>query len=188
VGGCHDTLCPLQRSSDPKLHALVDGLATENAKGELSRKLIALASRRIFWTRNYYKRVELKRPAIEIDYSWNKYLDTVADWSADLITNSNAMTEYYASSDKPAQFDHIHGEFRALEGGLIKLRTTEEQLRGISTPTEEQKKTLADLTLRVKNCIDNVNVDVFIFALNRREDNSTNSASPQANSCDLSEE
>ncbi|HEY5174397.1 MAG TPA: hypothetical protein VII95_02400 [Terriglobales bacterium] len=104
-------------------------LATQNAKGELSRKLVALASRRIYWTRNYYTRLELGRSPEELDYSWNKQLDTVADWSADLITNVNTIRQYYPHSDKLSQFVHIHDEFMALENDLVNLRNLDEDLR-----------------------------------------------------------
>jgi hypothetical protein len=161
-------------------------LATENAKGELSRKLVALASRRIFWTRNYYKRVELDRPVEELDQAWMKYVDTVADWSADLITNSNAMTEYYANTDKPAQFNRIHKEFKDLEGGMIALRTSEEAIRKVSPAhREDERKAAVLLAARVRSCIDAINVDVYFFALNEKSPEATPEASPDGTVCEF---
>src|SRR6516162_6627686 len=45
-------------------------LAANNAKGELSRKLIELAWRRLFWTENYVARMQAQRPISELDYTW----------------------------------------------------------------------------------------------------------------------
>ena len=152
-------------------------LATENAKGELSRKLVALASKRIFWTRNYYTRVELARPPEEIDYSWNRQLDAVAEWSTDLITNLNTIREYYPTSDKLGQFDHIHEEFRQLESTLVLLRSTEEGLRrkplSGTASGEEQEKQVKDLIEKAGSMTDQINYDLYMFALNEQEEQLT---------------
>ncbi len=67
-------------------------LARDRAKAEFSRRLVEAAWRRVFWTRNFVRRVELARPPTELDYSWNKYLDSVADWSADMVNINGART------------------------------------------------------------------------------------------------
>src|SRR5882724_5402799 len=72
-----DLLSDLGIKEEKALH-----LAQDSAKGELSQKLTELAWRRMFWSRNYAQKVHLKRPMSEQDYSWNKHLDTVADWSS----------------------------------------------------------------------------------------------------------
>ena len=69
-------------------------LAADNAKGDFSRQLIDLAWRRLFWSRNYVEKVHLRRPQSELDYSWNKHLDTVADWSAEYMVNVNGMEKF----------------------------------------------------------------------------------------------
>jgi len=149
-------------------------LATESAKGELSRKLVALASRRIFWSRNYYTRVQLARSPDEIDYSWNKQLETVADWSTDLITNLNTIREYYPTSDKLTQFNHIHEEFREQEASLVLLRTTEESLRRTpSAGTPNGKEQVESLIEKVGKMTDQINYDLYMFALNEQEEQIT---------------
>lgn len=61
-------------------------MAKNSAKSELSRKLTELAWRRIFWARNFVRRVDLGRPQEEMNYSWNKLMNSVADWSGqDLV-------------------------------------------------------------------------------------------------------
>jgi len=130
-------------------------LAADNAKAEFSRHLVELAWRRLFWTRNFVRRVELSRPAAELDYSWNRYLDSAAEWSADIMVDINGLERYYAGSEKPAQFDRIRVEFLALETLLVKLRTATD------TPAS------AELIAQAKSLTDKINIDLYFFALNR---------------------
>jgi hypothetical protein len=94
-------------------------LADDNAKGELSRKVIELAYRRKFWTENYIARLKRDRPQPELDYTWNKHLDAVADWSAELMVTTNGMDKFYKGSDKPNQFQSIHSQFSEVESKCI---------------------------------------------------------------------
>jgi hypothetical protein len=130
-------------------------LANDTAKAEFSRRLIEAAWRRVFWTRNFVRRVELARPSTELDYSWNKYLDTVADWSASIMVNINGLEQYYAGSEKPSQFGAIQAKFLALEELLVTLR--------ISDSGNADK----DLIARTKGLVDEINEDLYFFALNR---------------------
>jgi hypothetical protein len=130
-------------------------LVNDTAKAEFSRKLIELAWRRLFWTRNFVRRVELERPPSELDYSWNKYLDTVADWSADIMVNINGVEKYYPKTEKPSQFGAIQSKFLALEDPLVKLRT--------SAPGEAIK-TVGSIKVQV----DELNNQLYFFALNRQ--------------------
>jgi hypothetical protein len=130
-------------------------LARDTAKADFSRRLVELAWRRIFWTRNFVRRVELARPPSELEYSWNKYLDTVADWSADIMVNINGLEQYYAGTEKPAQFGAIQDKLRALEDPLVDLRSA-----AMNPPR--------DLITQVKSKIDEINGDLYWFALNRR--------------------
>ena len=151
-------------------------LSTQNAKGELSRKLVALASRRIYWTRNYYTRVELDRPPEELDYSWNRQLDAVADWSSDVITNINTIREYYPHSDKLAQFTNIHDEFMALETDLVSLRNLEEGTRRThsSDIVGQHKQQIKELIPKIRDSTNQVNYDLYMFALNESMERATN--------------
>ncbi len=128
-------------------------LATNTAKAEFSRRLIESAWRRLFWSRNFVARVERQRPAQELDFSWNKYLDSVADWSADLMVNMNALDEYYGKTDKPLQFQKIQDEFISLEGQLADLRDPDKR----NQPAID----------KVKSEIDQINTDLYFFSLNR---------------------
>jgi hypothetical protein len=130
-------------------------LAKDTAKAEFSRRLIELAWRRLFWTRNFVRRVELSRPPLELDYSWNKYLDSVADWSADLMVNINGLEQYYAGTEKPSQFNAIQAKFLNLEDLLVKLRSV------------VSKSETPNLIAETKALIDEVNADLYYFALNR---------------------
>jgi hypothetical protein len=132
-------------------------LAAENAKGELSRKLIELAWRRLFWTENYIARMEAHRPPSELDYTWNKHLETVADWSSEYMVNLNGMEQFYPNSVKAAQFQSIHEKFRDLEyNHVVQLRKAELEQRDLSNDLDSAKKLANQL-----------NEDLFYFALNK---------------------
>ncbi|MCX6630887.1 MAG: hypothetical protein NTW28_25005 [Candidatus Solibacter sp.] len=132
-------------------------LAKDTAKAEFSRRLVELAWRRMFWTRNFVRRLELSRPPAELDYSWNKYLDTVADWSAELMVNINGLEQYYHGSEKPSQFEAIQDKFLNLEGVLVELRSGAPP----SAPSGEQIS-------KARSLVDEINTDLYFFALNKR--------------------
>ena len=130
-------------------------LARGTVKAGFPRRLVELAWRRLFWTRNFVRRMELSRPSTELDYSWNKYLDSVADWSAEMMININGLEQYYGGTEKPSQFNADQGKFLVFEELLVKLRSATPD---VVTPDQmEQAKAL----------IDEVNSDFYYFALNR---------------------
>jgi hypothetical protein len=134
-------------------------LATNTAKGELSKKLTELAWRRLFWSRNFNEKVRLKRPSSELDYSWNKHLDTVADWSAEYMVNLNGMEEFYPHSEKSSQFQNIHQEFAAVEKELVCLRT--------ANLDDASQKDVGDV---ITDSLNSLNVDLYFFVLHKRPD------------------
>lgn len=97
-------------------------LATQGAKGDFSRKFAELAWARLFWTRNFAERTRRNVPKPDLDYSWNKHMDTVAAWSSELLVNINGFAEFYSNTDKPKTFDAINQWFLGLEDLTVKLR------------------------------------------------------------------
>ena len=77
--------------------------------------------------------------------------------------------------DKPAEFNRIHEEFRDLETVLVDLRTTEESLRKKQPARvfKQQREEAEELVCRVRSAADQINIDVYMFALNRREEDAT---------------
>lgn len=135
-------------------------LAADSAKGEFSRKLTELAWRRIFWTQNYIARLKAKRPQSELDYSWGKHLDTVADWSADYLVNVQNMEEFYPRSGKTAQLEAIHENLRDLEDcRIVPLRMSDSDGKDHSAQAQEAKEFL-----------DRVNVSLYFLVLNQAPD------------------
>ena len=130
-------------------------LARDTAKAEFSRRLVQVAWRRLFWARNFVRKVELSRPPAELDHSWDRYLDTVADWSADMMVNVNGLEQYYSGTEKPAQFEAIQKKLLGLENLLMNLR--------LATTTAAT----AEIIARAKSLLDEVNTDLYFFALNR---------------------
>jgi hypothetical protein len=74
-----------------------------------------LAWSRLFWSENYIARLNANRPPTELTYTWNKHLDTVAEWSAEYMVILNGLEKFYPNSDKATEFQTIHDEFRELE-------------------------------------------------------------------------
>ena len=124
-------------------------MANNSAKGELSRKLTELGWRRISWTRNFVRRVESGRPQEELDYSWNKLMDSIADWSADYVVLMNAIDEYYPRTGKLGQLEDIQNRFLELEQPLVALR---------QTPSKNDIQ-------NIKGKIDELNEKLYFFAL-----------------------
>ena len=134
-------------------------LAADTAKGDLSRRLTELVWRRLFWTENYLERARLKRPAPELEYSWNKHLDAVAEWSSEYMVNLNGMDKFYPGGKKTEQFEQIHRKFRTLEyDHVLPLRLSELDGRDHSVEIAAAKA-LAD----------EVNTDLYFFVLNRSD-------------------
>lgn len=136
-------------------------LANDNAKSELSRRLIELAWRRIFWTRNFYTRVESRRPQPELDYSWNKLMDCIADWSADYMVFMNSIERYYPKTDKATQLRAIQIEFLSLDDEL-------RLLRNLGTGPDNGSAIKA-----VKDRADKLNEDLYFFALAKHSGDAT---------------
>jgi hypothetical protein len=131
-------------------------LAEDNAKGDLSRRLTELAWRRIFWTQNYLAKMRLKRPQSELDYSWNKHLDTVADWSSEYMVNLNGLQKFYPGTAKARQFEEIHQSLADLEQCRIvhlRLQSSEQSERSV-----QLQGAFAIL--------DQINTDLYFFVLN----------------------
>lgn len=136
-------------------------LSFQTAKGEFSRRFAELAWRRLFWTKNYVEKVRIGRPKDEQDYAWNKHLDTVADWSADIIVNINGFEEYYPKTGKAAEFDKINQDFRDLETMVVRLRT--------KTPESDRPALIEEISAQdgTSGAADKLNTTLYFFALNR---------------------
>ncbi len=72
------------------------------------------------------------------------------------MVNINGLEQYYAGTEKPSQFEALQNKFLVLEDLLVKLRMA-------PTTTPGQKEAIA----RTKSLIDEVNTDLYFFALNR---------------------
>jgi hypothetical protein len=138
-------------------------LADETAKGDLSRRVIELAYRRKFWTENYIARLHAGRPQQELDYTWNKQLDAVADWSSELMVTTNGMNKFYKGTSKPDEFQNIHNQFSEIETKCIV------PLRRFTA--NDNRKHLEEENV-AKNAEDQLGFDLYCFALGVNEQKS----------------
>jgi hypothetical protein len=130
-------------------------LATQGAKGDFSRKFAELAWARLFWTRNFTERARRNVPQPDLDYSWNKHLDTVAAWSSELLVNINGFEEFYPNTDKSKTFDAINQSFRDLEVLVVDLRFSSDKGNAIK------------LIETINGQMDQLNVCLYWFCLNK---------------------
>jgi hypothetical protein len=152
-------------------------LADKTAKGDLSRKVIELAYRRKFWTENYIARLNNGRPQEELDYTWNKHLDTVADWSSELMVTRNGMDQFYKGTNKSEEFQNIHNQFSEIETQcIVPLRRFK---------ANDNQKHLDEENI-AKEAENQLGYDLYCFAQGVNDPNSPEQKSPnQKSSCDV---
>jgi hypothetical protein len=67
---------------------------------------------------------------------------------------------------------------------MIALRTSEEAVRKIPPARrEDERKAAILLAVKVKTCIDAINVEVYFFALNEKSPDDSLGASPDGTAC-----
>jgi hypothetical protein len=62
-------------------------LARDNDRGVLLREVNQLCYRRIFWANSFVGRVARNAPQRDRDLAWDRYMDSVENWSASLVIN-----------------------------------------------------------------------------------------------------
>jgi len=154
-------------------------LANEDAKGELTRRLIELGYKRIFWIQNYvarYKRIKIggdslmesreKSPNLissmadesDIDLAWNEYIKTVEGWSMNLVINEQLINRYH-SDEKSETFDGIHNSFRDIHADLVTMR-----YNNLGRPVADS------ILVEIKTKTDVLNTEILFFVTGLEED------------------
>jgi hypothetical protein len=127
-------------------------LANENSKGAFSRQLTELAYRRIFWASNFTARLRRQAPQEDVGLAWQRYMDTVEEWSANLVNSQQQLRNYYGD-DKEREFTAcIHKGFRLIHRRVVDMRYS----RAGPDRASLQATSAA---------IDAVNEDVYFFVL-----------------------
>ncbi len=109
-------------------------LAADAEKGESSRNLTAMAWRRLFWARVYNKRSELGADDGELDYAWQQYIESAAEWSSQIMISLQLLDHFYPGTGKRKELESkIQPEWAKLNNALRDLRYA-------SAATNEQER------------------------------------------------
>lgn len=132
-------------------------LASETARGELSRNLVRLAWRRLHWARAAAFRIGADAPQADIEAAWIKYNDAAADWDAELMINIKGLADYYPHSGKREMFElEIQNDWRQISDLLFDLH--------YRSPDSAQRRMLAK---KVEDRLDALNRVLYQFALDQ---------------------
>ena len=108
------------------LHLKTDkslALAGAGSRDEISRNLVKIAWRRMYWARVFVFRLNANAPQPEIDSAWVRFNDASAEWNENLMINIKALAEYYPHTKKREQFEFdIQGRWLGISQILFDLR------------------------------------------------------------------
>jgi hypothetical protein len=100
---------------------------TRQAKAAFSLRVVQLSWNQLFWTRVYVNRTNLNLPKPELDYAWNKYIDSLEQWNTELMGNIQLLEKYYDSSTRAEFETEIQPALTEINNLLIDLRYSDEK-------------------------------------------------------------
>jgi hypothetical protein len=95
-------------------------LADNTAKSTFSDQLAQRAWRRLFWADNFRVRVVNRAPISDIDASWKAYIDTDADWNANIMISIVGLERYYGANRSAQLEGKVQELFQQLDDELEK--------------------------------------------------------------------
>jgi hypothetical protein len=98
-------------------------LAGAGSRDEISRNLVKIAWRRMYWARVFMFRMNANAPQAEVDSAWMRFNDASAEWNENLMISIKALAEYYPHTKKREQFEFdIQGRWLGISQILFDLR------------------------------------------------------------------
>jgi len=125
-------------------------LARDNDRGVLLREVNQLCYRRIFWANSFVGRVARNAPQRDRDLAWDRYMDSVENWSASLVINQAQLEALFSATKRQEFTDDIDSKFKETHAELLAIRYPADG----GTPVDFQQ---------VFARIDAINVGVFVF-------------------------
>jgi hypothetical protein len=140
-------------------------LAENTAKSQFSDQLAQRAWRRIFWADNFRARVINRAPIPDIDASWKAYIDSDADWNANVMISIVGLDRYYGTKRSQYFEDTILSLFLQLDNGLAALRRSDtvNELRAGTEPTAAQMIEATALGETVKKTSDTLKLELYVL-------------------------
>ena len=121
---------------------------TRQAKAAFSLRVVQLSWNQLFWIRVYVNRTNLNLSKSELDYAWNKYIDSLEQWNTELMGNIQLFEKYYDISTRTEFETEIQPALAEINNMLIDLRYSDEK------PTIDE----------INEKVDSVNVSLYVFS------------------------
>jgi hypothetical protein len=97
-------------------------LANSTAKSNFSDRLVRVAYTRLYWAEVYATRIQNKISKEDVDVAWRSYVDSSAQWHADLIVNVVGLRNFY-NAEKSRFFENdINSQMLHLDSVMSNLR------------------------------------------------------------------
>ena len=140
-------------------------LAEATAKSQFSDQFAQRAWRRLFWADNFRARVMNEAPIVDIDSSWNSYIDADADWNANVMISIVGVDRYYGQARSEQLEGVILPAFLGLDDSLAALRRSAaiKAMREGKEPTAEQKGEVVVLAESVKRGTSDLRLQLYAF-------------------------
>jgi hypothetical protein len=138
-------------------------LADRTAKSVFSDQLALRAWRRLFWARNFNARVETGAPLGDVDHSWNEYINSDADWNANLMISIVGLERHYDQTRAQYLEGPVQDKFRYLDQILGTLRRSSyiKALRDGRMPSDQDITGAKATTAQVEIAIRVVNAQLY---------------------------
>lgn len=118
IGQWDRTLTALRLKTDKSL-----ALTSDSQRGEMSRNIVRIAWKRMYWARVFVFRLNAGVPQNEVDLAWSRFNEASAEWNENLIINIKALADFYPGSKKREQFEFdIQGRWLGVSQQLFDLR------------------------------------------------------------------
>ncbi|MGQ7856595.1 hypothetical protein ACUN24_20350 [Pedobacter sp. WC2501] len=125
----------------------------ESPRGRFSAALIENAWNRIFWMRNYTRKVELGATKDEQAKSWDKLIQATEGWSSNLMNYYIGLDEYYPDGVKRKLLENvIQPKFEESTSMIVDIKYNMDSLN---------QAELGERITKVKNSVDLLNSELY---------------------------
>ena len=138
-------------------------LAENTAKSNFSDQLARRAWLRLFWADNFRARVISRTPMSDINSSWNAYINSDADWNANLMNSIVGLERYYGASRSAQLEGKIQMLFQQLDDELAALRRSDivKELRVGKEPDATQQADVVTLAQRAAKTTETLRTQLY---------------------------
>jgi hypothetical protein len=141
-------------------------LEKEGKKAEISRALVELAWKRLFWARDYLALRERGATTSAQDAAWNQYIAATAEWNTELMIFVNGVELYYPNPQRGhKKVDVFLNQIQPCFTEVGNLLADVRYLGSEDANTPPSQAEIADQTAVAKANINALNRTLYFFAL-----------------------